>query len=95
WIGLDYWLYQVNLSGTPFTFSATENRFIAIGCDTVGYIKDYDGTRFVVTVNLTREGPCLGIGCCQNQIPNGLNTIFMSIDSLYNYTYSRYFSPCN
>ncbi|GMP83223.1 hypothetical protein CsSME_00037212 [Camellia sinensis var. sinensis] len=103
WIGLDYWLYQVNLTGTPFTFSATENRFIAIGCDTVAYMADSDGTRFGYgctsvcyhPVNLTREGPCSGIGCCQTQIPNGVKTLDMSIQSVYNYSYSSKFSPCN
>ncbi|KAI7980178.1 Wall-associated receptor kinase 2 [Camellia lanceoleosa] len=103
WIGLDYWLYQVNLTGTPFTFSATENRFIAIGCDTEAYMADSDGTRFGYgctsvcyhPVNLTREGPCSGIGCCQTQIPNGVKTLDMSIQSVYNYSYSSKFSPCN
>ncbi|KAI7998346.1 Wall-associated receptor kinase 2 [Camellia lanceoleosa] len=103
WIGLDYWLYKVDLTGTPFTFSATENRFIAIGCDTVGYIEDSNGTRFgsgcisfcYHPVNLTREDPCSGVGCCQTQIPSGVKTLDMSIDSVYNYSYSSKFSPCN
>ncbi|KAI7980181.1 Wall-associated receptor kinase 2 [Camellia lanceoleosa] len=103
WIGLDYWLYQVNLTGTPFTFSATENRFITIGCDIAGYIGDSDGTRFgsgcisfcYHPVNLTHEGACSGIGCCQTQIPNGVKTLDMSMDSVNNYKYTRYFSPCN
>ncbi|KAI7996328.1 Wall-associated receptor kinase 2 [Camellia lanceoleosa] len=104
WAGLDYWSYQVNLTGTPFTFSATENRLVAIGCDALGYFRDSDATWFgsgcvsicYQPVNLTREGPCSGIGCCQTQIPNGVKTFNMSIQALlFNYENSRYFGPCN
>ncbi|KAI7996779.1 Wall-associated receptor kinase 5 [Camellia lanceoleosa] len=59
WIGLDYWLYQVNLTGTPFTFSATENRFITIGCDIAGYIGDSDDIDECLDQTMHRcEGMC-------------------------------------
>ncbi|KAL7171285.1 hypothetical protein ACSBR2_036017 [Camellia fascicularis] len=44
WVGLDYWSYQVNLTRTPFTFSATKNRFIAIGCE-LAILWDTSGLR--------------------------------------------------
>ncbi|THG00167.1 hypothetical protein TEA_003360 [Camellia sinensis var. sinensis] len=58
--GLNFYDTSMSLTGTPYTFSATQNRFTAIGCDTMAYMGDSDGTSF-------------GTGCislCYHEVSN-------------------------
>ncbi|CAL5419134.1 unnamed protein product [Camellia sinensis] len=101
--GLNYYDTLMSLTGTPYTFSATQNRFTAIGCDTMAYMEDSDGTSFGTgcislgyhEVNLTQEGSCSGLGCCQMQIPKGFKILNITTRSVYNYSYARNFNPCS
>ncbi|XP_059654959.1 wall-associated receptor kinase-like 1 [Cornus florida] len=76
----------VDLIGTPFSFSDTNNRFTAIGCDNLALI-DWGGMVIgcVSNCNFTsRDKSCYGINCCQTTIPPSLkyiNASFRSIDS--------------
>lgn len=64
----------------PYRFSHEHNKFITIGCNTIGYIYDTIGrTRYATGCasvcgspeDLT-NGSCVGVGCCQNVVPKGL-----------------------
>ncbi|XP_059654841.1 wall-associated receptor kinase-like 8 [Cornus florida] len=76
----------VDLTGTPFSFSDTNNRFTAMGCDNLALI-DWAGMAIgcVSNCNFTsRDKSCYGINCCQTTIPPSLqyiNASFRSIDS--------------
>ncbi|KAM3223861.1 hypothetical protein ACQJBY_057321 [Aegilops geniculata] len=66
------------LSGTPFLFSSTKNRFVALGCPNLGYFVDDVGYYVSGCMSVcrpseqARPGPCTGVGCCQSEIPPGL-----------------------
>ncbi|XP_020192101.1 wall-associated receptor kinase 5-like [Aegilops tauschii subsp. strangulata] len=86
----------------PYRFSDVQNKFISIGCNSMGYI--YTGkSRYVagcVSVCWSPEelanGSCVGIGCCQNTITKGLTSyhvVFYDVDYL-NSTTSWHFNPC-
>ncbi|XP_042485016.1 wall-associated receptor kinase 2-like [Macadamia integrifolia] len=96
----DYWL---DLRASPYWFSATDNKFIAIGCDTLAYISEYtdnDFTTGCVSVcsnsnSVRSDGSCSGIGCCQTPIPWGLKRFNVSLTSFFNHTRSGSFNPCS
>ncbi|CAK9313555.1 unnamed protein product [Citrullus colocynthis] len=65
-----------------YTISSTKNKFIAIGCDTLGFIsgqskEDQSFTTACVAlcddISSVKDGACSGNGCCQLEIPSGLN----------------------
>ncbi|KAJ0088865.1 hypothetical protein Patl1_32028 [Pistacia atlantica] len=68
----------VDLSGSPFYFSDTANRFTATGCATKATIRDH-----MVAI---------GIGCCQIPIPPYLQVLNASIDSDFNQCGSAFIS---
>ncbi|KAL1803078.1 hypothetical protein ACET3Z_031725 [Daucus carota] len=74
---------EVILSG-PFTFSYTENRFTAMGCNDLALIsrKGYDFGGCMSFCNFTaRDNSCSGINCCQTRIPPSLKFINASFRS--------------
>ncbi|XP_058110531.1 putative wall-associated receptor kinase-like 16 isoform X3 [Magnolia sinica] len=89
-----------------FTFSETRNRFIAIGCDTVGLITDQitgqwgsDFTRGCVSIcrrpdNMT-DSSCSGAGCCQTEIPKGLKRFAVEFTSFNRHRNVSSFNPCS
>ncbi|CAL5421535.1 unnamed protein product [Camellia sinensis] len=101
WDGFDYSDTWMSLTG--YTFSATQNRFTAIGWDAEAYMGDSSGTRFgsgyislcYHQVNLTQEGSCSRFGCYHTQILKGVKTLNISIRDLCNYSSARNFSPCS
>ncbi|CAL5419136.1 unnamed protein product [Camellia sinensis] len=101
--GFNFYSNQIDLNGSPFTFSDTQNKLTAVGCDTVAFMEDSAGMHFesgcislcYQPVNLMGEDSCSGLGCCQTQIPSGVKGMNMSIRSLDNYSYVRNFSPCS
>ncbi|VVA37018.1 PREDICTED: wall-associated [Prunus dulcis] len=86
---------------TPeFTISATKNRFMAVGCDTVALFGGYRGeeqymsgcTSFCQSIPSVNDS-CSGIGCCQTSIPSGLKKQNITLESYYNHSWS--FNLCS
>ncbi|KAJ4964155.1 hypothetical protein NE237_024094 [Protea cynaroides] len=94
--------YWMTMGGTPFTFSATRNKFITIGCDTMANIGEYVDNDFMSgcmslcgDMKSVRNGSCSGIGCCQTSIPYNLKRFDVAIGSLYNHTRIWQSNPCS
>uniref|UniRef100_A0A7C9DYJ8 Wall-associated receptor kinase galacturonan-binding domain-containing protein n=1 Tax=Opuntia streptacantha TaxID=393608 RepID=A0A7C9DYJ8_OPUST len=98
------WTTVPSFTATNFTLNPTQNMFAATGCDTVGVLA---GTRSLnrtsaygcVTVcNSPSEvdnGTCAGAGCCKTTIPEGINSIEMTVSSVWNYkNTSKELTPC-
>ncbi|KAF5199357.1 Wall-associated receptor kinase [Thalictrum thalictroides] len=91
----------MNFAGTPYTFSHTKNKVTVLGCDTQSYTKGSEQFEFqtaCTSICNNREdmieGSCSGIGCCQTSIPQGLQEIYISVSSLYNYSRVWSFDHC-
>ncbi|OMO83359.1 hypothetical protein COLO4_22575 [Corchorus olitorius] len=75
-----------------FTFS-TDNKFMAIGCDTFAIITGNLGNdRYMAGCMTVCYSPkivndsCNGVGCCQIPIPEGLTHFEVTLSSYYNHT---------
>uniref|UniRef100_A0A2N9J9D7 Wall-associated receptor kinase domain-containing protein n=1 Tax=Fagus sylvatica TaxID=28930 RepID=A0A2N9J9D7_FAGSY len=94
--------YRSLLAGS-FTVSNTQNKFVAVGCDTYAYLKgSKDGEPFSIgclsicqNISSVPNGTCSGIGCCQMDIPQGLKNVSVSAYSFYNHTEVWDFNPCS
>lgn len=92
-----------NLTDSPFTFSATQNKFIGIGCDTLAIMDGSKGEPYASgcmslcnsPVNMTAEGSCSGIECCQTPIPKYVELLQISLDSFNNHSDILEFNPCS
>ncbi|KAK1289785.1 Wall-associated receptor kinase 2 [Acorus calamus] len=93
---------------SPYTFSDTQNKFTALGCDTAatnfqesinsdGGISNFRTGCISIcnSSNVVSNETCNGIGCCQTSIPKGVKYIEIGIFSFYNYTEVRHFNPCS
>ncbi|KAG1363301.1 wall-associated receptor kinase 2-like [Cocos nucifera] len=84
-----------------YRFSSDRNKFVAIGCDTIGHLKDVDSgfeTGCLSQCNSTRyitNGTCTGIGCCETVIPNELRSFRVYINSYSNHTKCWDFNNCS
>ncbi|XP_011658440.2 wall-associated receptor kinase 2 [Cucumis sativus] len=77
-----------------FTISNTKNKFTVIGCDTYAYISgELDGESYrsgcmalcgTFRKNI-KDGSCWS-GCCQLEIPKGLQKLALEVGSFHNYT---------
>ncbi|KAK2987284.1 hypothetical protein RJ640_024647 [Escallonia rubra] len=75
----------VDLSASPFSFSDTENRFTAMGCNNLALINRQATTigGCMSFCNITsRDNTCYGINCCQTRIPPFLKFINASLGSI-------------
>ena len=93
----------LNLS-LNFTVSSTQNKFVVVGCDTYAYLNfqqdkgnfstgclsvcESSSSRYIV------NGSCSGFGCCEVDIPNGLNYVTLESHSFDNHTKVGAFNPC-
>ncbi|CAL4892654.1 unnamed protein product [Urochloa decumbens] len=69
--------YLSLLGSATYRLSAARNRFVTLGCPTLGYLSDDMG--YYVTGctsvcrpsewNVVSPGACTGVGCCQSRIP--------------------------
>ncbi|XP_073112964.1 wall-associated receptor kinase 17-like isoform X1 [Elaeis guineensis] len=78
----------INLTGTPYTISDTQNALTMVGCNYVAIISSEEGFVFLTTSSLAMvgcvtycpsvetivSGSCSGLGCCQASIPKGLKS---------------------
>jgi hypothetical protein len=73
---------NVDLAKSPFIFSQSENRFIAIGCNNFASMVSLDGSNTTIggclsicdnsTTEVINASSCNGINCCQTTIPSDL-----------------------
>ncbi|KAJ7001705.1 hypothetical protein NC653_011955 [Populus alba x Populus x berolinensis] len=82
---------SINLGQGPYTFSDTQNMFTAIGCDTLGFVGETQGTYGAACisscdemVSLADNSSCSGSGCCQTSIPQGLKSLYILSSSMNN-----------
>ncbi|MCL7046220.1 hypothetical protein MKW94_001059, partial [Papaver nudicaule] len=88
---------------TPFTFSNTKNKFIAMGCDTYAYLQlgekqDYTALGCTSVCNTTKDitdGSCTGIGCCEASIPAGIGSYNITVTSVGGTRRNLSFNPCS
>ncbi|XP_058111315.1 wall-associated receptor kinase 2-like [Magnolia sinica] len=89
----------VKLGSNSFTFSETHNKFMAIGCDTLGFIYGPNFTSgcmsFCSDPKSVIHGSCSGIGCCQTSIPKGLKSFELDLSSRSQHTKVWNFNPCD
>ncbi|XVE61012.1 hypothetical protein DITRI_Ditri06bG0005800 [Diplodiscus trichospermus] len=84
---------SINLTGSPFAFSNTTNKFTVTGCNSLGAFHLGDGEFFSgcfsVCYNRTKTGgknnePCSGFECCQTSILSGLKSFETEITNILN-----------
>ena len=88
--------------GLNFTISSTQNKFFVVGCDTYAYLNTQQdkGNFSTGCVSVCENtwyivnGSCSGVGCCEVDIPNGLNSVTLESYSFNNYTKVGAFNPC-
>ncbi|CAL5030992.1 unnamed protein product [Urochloa decumbens] len=92
----------LNGSYSPYRFSEVQNKFTVIGCNTLAYIFDVNGTGYqsgcVSTCgNMSDlvDGSCSGMGCCQTAIPRGMGYYEVGFDSRFNTSQIWRFSRCS
>ncbi|KAH7840943.1 hypothetical protein Vadar_023675 [Vaccinium darrowii] len=69
---------EVNLTGTPFSFSATYNRFAATGCNNFALM---EGEEDIITGCISNCGGSSPSGACQTTIPPSLRYINATVDN--------------
>ncbi|TVU15227.1 hypothetical protein EJB05_38735, partial [Eragrostis curvula] len=87
---------------SPYRFSDTQNKFTVIGCNTLAYISDSNGTGYQSGCVATCTGPsaltdgtCSGIGCCQTAIPRGMDYYSAGFARGFNTSRIWRFSRCS
>ncbi|XP_026662445.1 putative wall-associated receptor kinase-like 16 [Phoenix dactylifera] len=97
----DYNIPSINITGMPYKFSDSRNKFMAVGCDTLAVLRDDElglKTGCITSCNSTRNipsGTCAGIGCCETPIPKGLTAFEVIVDGPMNHTNCWDFNPCS
>uniref|UniRef100_A0A0D9W3V9 Wall-associated receptor kinase domain-containing protein n=1 Tax=Leersia perrieri TaxID=77586 RepID=A0A0D9W3V9_9ORYZ len=99
---MEYNNWSLDLTGWPYRFSNTRNKFTVIGCRTLAYIRDKDdegkymsGCVSVCNVSTAQSGTCSGIGCCQTAIPTNMQFYNVSFDSRMNTSEIHEKTPCS
>ncbi|KAF8654962.1 hypothetical protein HU200_061394 [Digitaria exilis] len=97
--------WRWNITGSPFSFSDTANKFTVVGCRTLAYIvynRD-DATKYMTgcvamcdnNLKAVVNGSCSGMGCCQTAIPSGLQFYQVWFDRRFNTSEIDAASPCS
>ncbi|XP_043712340.1 putative wall-associated receptor kinase-like 16 [Telopea speciosissima] len=99
-IGSNDTSFSLNVS--PFRFSANRSRFTAIGCNTMATISELQELAFAsgclsfcTNQTIVEDGSCDGMGCCQNNIPKGLQVFNVSLSSALSFTGTWENSTCS
>ncbi|PWA46616.1 wall-associated receptor kinase [Artemisia annua] len=80
---------SVNLARSPFLYSKSHNKFVVEGCGNVVILGD-DGSVLTGcsttcsnhTTVMDRNNKCLGINCCETNIPHYLNSYSVNLTGL-------------
>ncbi|KAF3451042.1 hypothetical protein FNV43_RR07131 [Rhamnella rubrinervis] len=93
-----------SLRVSMFTISSSRNKFTVMGCDSYAYLfgnqnnnQNYSTGCFTRCENLAQvsaDGSCSGIGCCQIDIPPGLKNISVDVYSFDGQKNVKNFNPC-
>ncbi|GLT84903.1 hypothetical protein SLE2022_031130 [Rubroshorea leprosula] len=94
--------FSLGLNGI-YTISDTENKFVAIGCDTIASVEGFQGNKSYTTGCITKcdsidyvaNHTCSGIGCCETSIPTRTNFIKVIVNSSDETRGVWNFSPCS
>ncbi|KAK7385114.1 hypothetical protein VNO78_30825 [Psophocarpus tetragonolobus] len=98
---------EFSLRTPAFPISSEDNKFVSVGCDTYGYLNNYRNGKKSSTGCLTRcnsreslltmlgHGNCIGIGCCQVDIPHGMKNISVQAFSFNNFNSSLGINNCS
>ncbi|GJN27030.1 hypothetical protein PR202_gb15008 [Eleusine coracana subsp. coracana] len=95
----------LDASDSPYRFSDVHNKFTVIGCNTLAYISSSNNTGYqsgcVSTCSRMSDltdGSCSGMGCCQTEIPKGMDYYSADFERGFNTNMSRIisrFSRCS
>ncbi|GMY18787.1 wall-associated receptor kinase-like 10 [Fagus crenata] len=82
---------EMRLLSSPFVFSQSRNRFVAVGCNTFASLNSPDGFTVIggcmsvcEKTKQTRVTSCNGIECCQTTIPSDLDVFSTIIEPINN-----------
>ncbi|KAB1212807.1 Wall-associated receptor kinase 2 [Morella rubra] len=86
-----------------FTISNTQNKFVAVGCDTNAFLYATRNSKSFYlgcvsscqSISDVINGSCSGIGCCEVEIPKGLKKFSLESTSNENHTGVLSFNPCS
>ncbi|XWS21702.1 hypothetical protein CRYUN_Cryun30bG0077100 [Craigia yunnanensis] len=86
-----------------FSISETDNKFVAVGCDTEAAIQGIQGDKGYTTgciskcdsIDFVANYACSGIGCCQTSIAKGVSYFDISVSSYNNHSDVWEFYPCS
>ncbi|KAJ8771656.1 hypothetical protein K2173_026833 [Erythroxylum novogranatense] len=90
-----------HLQLSKFKISKT-NKFTVIGCDSYGYLRGTRGDKNYSSGCITTcynssfidTSSCSGSGCCQMEIPDGLQNVNIQSYSFFNHNKTLDFNPC-
>ncbi|WJZ96968.1 hypothetical protein VitviT2T_015607 [Vitis vinifera] len=88
-----------------FSYSHTNNKFIAIGCDIFAYITEHNSTTYEtgcaslcpdnnITVGFSSSA-CTGIGCCRTDLQTDMTWFYLRIRSINMLTPAWNYEPCS
>ena len=81
---------------SKFPISDRKNKFIAVGCDIIAYVKASSGIYASACISSCDSyssvvnGACSGRGCCEASVPQGV--VGFTVDIMFNYDKSCVFS---
>ncbi|KAK3153685.1 hypothetical protein QOZ80_2BG0179670 [Eleusine coracana subsp. coracana] len=88
----------LNLTNLPYVLSADDNKVIVFGCKSLAYmLSDSYIIGCLSTCDVApKNGSCSGSGCCQADIPKGVNYYQVFFNELFNNSDPRLrTTPCN
>ncbi|PWA63095.1 protein kinase-like domain-containing protein [Artemisia annua] len=80
---------SMDLGGTPFLYSRSHNKFVAVGCGNAVMMDDHgsvltgcSNTCSNDATTVTDRNKCFGIGCCEATIPHYIKSYNMNLTGL-------------